>query len=472
MKDLTIIGIFFAQILCTIIITLTFLKHIQFLKLYFELSEKYLNLIRKKEFPIYYSSEAIKKKAFRKLWHLKPKKEVVLSCAAIKNMQQTLPLIKKQAKKEQASPSFLLLYAEISYLSYDYNLCQTILTKLEKIKLKSKYLKMRYLRLQALDELYQTDMLSASQHISKVLTFYQKKGFLYEEADCYQILAQTYRISGIFDVAYTMLKEAEKIYKEIKLPLKIAETEAYLGLNELGRENYKTATEYFLKAAKTCQNKKFNNLNQDINNWLGLTAYLTKDYANAEKYLKTALKNSNSPTANAFSTELLARLYFIQNHEEQALKYITQSLTICSQKHLSSGYFENQYLRAQIYYNQKKYQLSRQILTDLIKTKTPPNATYYPANAYTLLGTIEYQEGHLEKAKTLFKQALDLEHSRNRLKGAAIDYNNLAEISRQIGDINEANSYIKQAIKYAKEIKDKELEQYLTQKVELTNRPD
>lgn len=71
-------------------------------------------------------------------------------------------------------------------------------------------LKADFLLLSALGELYQTDMYSASAHCSRALRLYQKNGFAWEEAECYMALAQIYRISGVFDVAFTMLREAKK----------------------------------------------------------------------------------------------------------------------------------------------------------------------------------------------------------------------------------------------------------------------
>jgi hypothetical protein len=65
----------------------------------------------------------------------------------------------------------------------------------------------------------------------------------------------------------------------------------------------------------------------------------------------------------------------------------------------------------------------------------------------------------------LFKQALDLEHSQDRLKGAIVDYNNLAEIYKLKGDKNEENKYLNLALKYAKDIDDKELITYLEKKL-------
>lgn len=65
----------------------------------------------------------------------------------------------------------------------------------------------------------------------------------------------------------------------------------------------------------------------------------------------------------------------------------------------------------------------------------------------------------------MFKQAVDLEHGKNRLKGAAIDYNNLAEIAKKQGYRDEAEIYLLQAVKYAEETDDNKLKTYLKNKL-------
>ena len=81
------------------------------------------------------------------------------------------------------------------------------------------------------------------------------------------------------------------------------------------------------------------------------------------------------------------------------------------------------------------------------------------------MGAVELKENNLDKARTLFKQAADLEHAQNRLKGAAIDYNNLAELERLNGNKTTAQTYLEQAVRYAEEIGDDKLKSYLQAKL-------
>ena len=465
MKDLTITSLFFASFCFTLLILGTFILRFRLLQQRRILANKYLKKLSKHDLPYFYSSTEIITESYRKFCHLSPQKETILQRAAMKSLAKNASLIRLMVQKNPQNLTLLLLDAEICLLlnkrsDFLHIIDQIILPKLCPLTLKAKYL-----HLSARAELYQTDMLSASTHASQALKIYQKKGYTYEEAECYLTLAQIYRISGVFDIAFTMLKEAKKIYKELKLTAKIAETEAYFGLTEIGRENYKPATEYLASAEKLCRKNNLKQTYADICNWQGLAALLTKDYPLAHTKLTQAYTHTQSLATSSFATEMLARLNLKQKKYKQALSLTDTALKLYQEQKHQAGIFETLYLKAEIYYIKKDYTTSRQILTALIKEKTPPSAIYYPANAYTLLGAVELKENNLSKARTLFKQAADLEHAQNRLKGAALDYNNLAELERLSGAEAKAQTYLTQALKYAEEIDDDELKSYLKAKL-------
>ena len=58
-----------------------------------------------------------------------------------------------------------------------------------------------------------------------------------------------------------------------------------------------------------------------------------------------------------------------------------------------------------------------------------------------------------------------MESSLNRIKGAAVDYNNLAELSLREGHKEEAEKYLRRALEYAETLADKELINYLKSKL-------
>lgn len=464
MKDFTIICLFFLEMLLAILIAIAFVCRCRFLSTFLELEQRSLKRLKNKDLPLYYSTSTLKKIALNKVLHRPTLKADILSLMAMKNIDKTAPLIRQYVKRFPNNINLLLLDAEISLLQHNQADFEHVLEQITLPRLINPKIKAKYYLLLAQNKLYQTDMLSASTYASKALKIYQKNNYLYEEAMSYQTLAQIYRISGVFDVAFTMLKEAQKIYKKIKLSAKIAETEAYLGLVEMGRENYKPAENYLENAAKICIKNKLTNTLINIKNWQGLILFIKKQSALAKVLFDEVLEKALSPAPKAFAAEMLARIYITKKDFDMALKLADKALIFAkTQKHYPS-IFENLYLKAEAYYALEKYAESRHILTELIKTPTPPSAIYYPANAYTLLGLIEVKENNLNMACSLFKQALDLEHSQNRLKGAAIDYNNLAELSSRQGLTQEAEKYLGKALNYAKEIDDKELIKFLKSK--------
>ena len=193
--------------------------------------------------------------------------------------------------------------------------------------------------------------------------------------------------------------------------------------------------------------------------------FINKDMLLAKKYFSKAYTIDTAPATKAFAADMLARWHIAQNDDEEALQYIKKALDYNTHLNYVAGIFENLYLRAEIYYNRADYEQSKKILTSLIKNYRGHAAVYYPSNAYTLLGLIEFKQNNLNQAQSLFKEALDLEHAQNRLKGAAIDYNNLAELAILKNNQKEAKKYFEQALVHAREIDDKELIDYFTSKL-------
>ena len=430
-------------------------------------AKKSIEKIKNKGRPFFYNSYYIKQCATRKFFHQSATAEAKLYIAISTSLKKGEKKLTEAIKKSPKNWRLLLLYADICLQQNKRIEFSNTLNNIHLPLCTPSVLRADYLRLSALNELYQTNMYDASKKLSKALKIYQKNGFSYEEAECYLALGQTYRISGVFDVAYTMFQEAEKLYQSMDIPSKQAEAVAYQGLLEISRENYKTSEEYFIKAEEICQEHQLAQTANDIRNWHGLALYLQAKMPQAQKLFQTVISNK-SPTskeASAFAYEMLARITLRSKHFDKALHYAEQALIRHNENHHQAGIFENLYLKAEIYYVSDNLQKSAEILTALVRNKTSSYTTFYPANAYSLLGLIEMRQNNLRMARTLFKQALDLENSKNRLKGAAIDYNNLAEICLQEGDKNSAENYLRQALNYAEEIEDTELRDYLKAKL-------
>ncbi len=467
MEDLGISDIIFTSLGIGSMIFLYF--HIRFRLLCFLKTEaqKSLQKLKNKERYFFYNSHYIKQIGTYKFFHRRVTKEAKIYITLSTSLKKGEKELQKAIKQTPQNWRLLLLYADTCLTQNKRIEFANTLNNIHLPFWAASALRADYLRLTALNELYQTNMYDASKKLSKALKIYQKNGYSYEEAECYLALGQTYRISGVFDVAYTMFQEAENLYKSMELASKQAEAVAYQGLLEISRENYHTSEEYFTQAEELCQEHQLSQTITAIKNWHGLSLYLQAKHPQAQKFFQSVISTKSTATkeARAFAYEMLARITFHAKKYDTALRYTEQALIRHNDNRHQAGIFESLYLKAEIYYATDNLQKSTEILTALVRNKTSNYTTFYPANAYSLLGLIEMRQNNLRMARTLFKQALDLENSKNRLKGAAIDYNNLAEICLQEGDKTGAEKYLRQALRYAEEIEDNELKNYLKAKL-------
>lgn len=467
MKDFGIDTLFLTEIILCLIIYTAYQIRIRLLQRCKIAAKESLIPFKSKDISFYYSSYAVKQECIHDFFHLPQTEFTKLSLTATQAPQlcDIIPAIQEALQKNPHNISLLLLNAHILLLCNKPLLFRHIMENLQISSFAPRHLKAQYYFLKAHSEIYQTDMHSASAHLDKALRLYKKLGFMYEEAECYLLLSQLYRITGIFDVAETMLKEADKSFRQLKMTAKKAECMAYYGLISFGREQYDFAIQYLAGAAAIAKRGKLIRSYADINNWLGLAFYMNRKAGKAEKHFLIALKNAQTKECKAYATEMLSRVRYQNRDYKNALKYIETALSVSDFQVNPAGFLENLYIKAEILFARKEYLQSKKILTRIIRKKLPPSVPFYPANAYTLLGLIHLKENDLNKAKTLFKQAVDLEHGKNRLKGAAVDYNNLAEIARMEGNTKVAEIYLKQALTYAKNIEDKELQAYLKAKL-------
>ena len=454
-------------IILLLIVVISTLARYYFYKKYNQLQKKILFLLQQKDLPIFYSSDFIKSEIIRKFLHLKPHRYIALSKMAIKNPLPTRPLVAKNIVRFPHHKKLLLLYAELNILANDYATANHSLECIKNPHLLSRSLKAKYLYLKAKCEIFETDMQSAAAHLAHISKFYQKnkKMYAYEQADVIFALAQIYRITGLSDAAFNLFLDARKIYQELNLPHKEAETNAYIGLLEMSNAHYDTSYQYLHDAAAKTLQFRYKKTYADICNWIGMLHFIKKDLSKAKKYFNKAYYIGSKAETKAFAADMLARWYIAQKKDNEALQYTKQALDYNTEQNYIAGIFENLYLRAEIYYNRQDFTQSKKILTSLIKNYRSHTAVYYLSNAYTLLGLIELKQNNLDQAQSLFKEALDLEHAQNRLKGAAIDYNNLAELAILKNNQEEAKKYFEQALAHAEEIDDKELIDYFKSKL-------
>ena len=424
MQDLTLTDIFFIPLLLGGRAVLCFAARIRLLHRCRVAADASLHPLRQKDLPLFYSSYYLKQSCVRRFFRLPQTLEAGLAALAAETPAAALPEVQKALRAAPRNWRLQMLCAELCRILNRRAEFQHIV---EQIRLPSpasvlfrvplsapaflrfplpvpSALKADFLLLTALGELYQTDMYSASAHCSQALRLYQKNGFAWEEAECYMALAQIYRISSIFDVAFTMLREAKKIWQELGIPAKQAETEAYFGLAEIGRENYAAAEEYLAAAARICAEHNLIQTGADVKNWQGLTAYLRheddraadipiSDIAaaaapdTAAPASATAASDTTAPAtataqtlskphavsaeARAFAIEMLARISLRRKQYSEALCRADEALALHQKSRHRPGIFENLYLKAEILYASDDYEQSAGILTALIKEKAP-----------------------------------------------------------------------------------------------------
>lgn len=464
MKDFGLSELFLAGIIIGIGAIVVFMLRFRLLQYCKISAQKSLLPFKTKDIPFYYSSNAVKQECIRKFFHLPPAMESILMKKAEEDIGEAIRFAYNNWVGSRKYQELLKMYFYGRLVSWQ-KISSSVLNRYRLPLFASGYYRALFFYLLAQDRLYETDMQNASIYASKSLNLFQKLGFVYEQGETYLLLAQIYRITGIYDVAQTMLREAKKCFEQVQFSAKIAETVAYLGLLEFSRENFTEAAKTLLSAADIALKNNLMRTYADVLNWLGLTYYLLGELDKAEDCFRTVYKIIPSAEGQAYAAEMLARVMFKINNLQEALHYVCKALNIGKNISDKTSVPENLYLKAEILHRLQKNGQSARILTNLIRQKYPPTSTFYPANAYTLLGLIKLERNETDAAKTLFKQAADLEHGKNRLKGAAIDYNNLAEIAIREGNSDEADIYLKQALEHAENAGDEELAAHLRNKL-------
>lgn len=464
MKDFGLGILFFAGTAIGAAVIVFFMLRFRLLRYCQTAAKKSLVRFKTKDLPFYYSSYAVKQECMHKFFRLPQSSESILMEEAFSDIFQAIRYIHNSWSGSQKYRR--LREAQLYGLQPSWGETARQFIAGYKLPLFApKSYRALYYYLLAQAKLYETDMKSASVYASKALELYQKLGFVFEQGEAYLLLAQIYRITGIYDVAHTMLREAKKCFEQVRFSAKIAEATAYAGLLELSRENFNEAVKILQEAIDIASENNLTRTQADISNWLGLAYYLLGEAEKAKECFMFAYKAVPSREGQAYAAEMLARVLFKTGDLPEALHYVSKALSIGKNISNKASEPENLYFKAEILHCLKKNGQSAQILTSLICKKYPPSSTFYPANAYTLLGLIKLERNETELAKTLFKQAADLEHGKNRLKGAAVDYNNLAVIAFREGNNREAEMYLKQAAAYAESVGDEELSSYLKAKL-------
>lgn len=363
---------------------------------------------------------------------------------------------KLKRRRKKLSPPYKIAAAAIAHLLFADQDLDFWLKQLKKQRLplalsaKRKYLS-------AIVYLQEGDMLSASEQASHALRIFQKKHYVFEEAETYLLLAEIYRISCVNDIAQTMLESALKIFKEAGLSLFQAQTTALSGMLMLFENRLEEAEDKFDKALKIHDDKL---LQADIFNQQALLKLAQKDEVNALKIAKSALKlhqKAENDRGIAFSRQLIGHFLLNSEFPQKAASEALKAAKIYLRQQNFSAYAESLYLEARALCKLEQYDKAEKILRQILHESWLHSLNFHTANAYSLLGLIYLQKHDLSRAKALLQQSLHLEQNHNRCNGLAADYANIALVENLSGDRDAAAENRKIALEYAQKTGDTDL---------------
>lgn len=368
---------------------------------------------------------------------------------ALKKISQN----KKIWINHQKYAPFLPILLHLSLKPYS---SSRLLQKISQKKL-SRQARAYYHYISAYAYLQNADMLSASEHASQSLKYFQKHKYTYEEIASYIVLGEIYRLSCINDIAQTMLETALKISKRLPAPNLQAKITVALGMLMLYENRPNDTEKYYNEALKL-------NISQhiaaDIYNQFALLKISQSDYKASLKYLQKSAQHSlgsnNFPT-KAFQTQLLGQIYLEQKHYKKAADQFLKAENLYKKTENFSAQAECIYSLAETYEKYHKFNMAETNLRHLISFTHKYPGNFHIAHAYSLLALIYMQRHDLNRAKALLQQSLQLEQKNNRSEGLVADYANLALIENLRGNKDASQNNLHAALEFAKKTENQHL---------------
>lgn len=391
----------------------------------------------------------------------KIKPEIGILLEAHQNLAAVYPRILRQIKSNRPYIVFSLLTAN---LMFDETKFFALMPKIKINKLSAKT-KAYYLYTSAFGYLREADMMSASQNASAALDLFKKSGYLFEEAQCYLLLAEIYRISCVNDIAQTMIESAIKIYRLQKLKLFEAQATAILGMLMLYENRIEEAEDKYIKALRLADTDK---VCAEIYNQYALLDLAQKNMESAFKKARRAFnlhRKINNERGQAFSKQLIAHIYIDKQQHTKAAAAAEYAAKLYFAQSNYSAFAECLYLKARALCELEDYKKSEILLRQILDLHKNNSLNFHVANAYSLLGLIYIQTRDFQRAKVLFQQSLQLEQSNERCNGLVADYANLAVVETCYGNTDAARNNLQTALEFAQKTEDEELIKLITEKI-------
>ncbi len=355
------------------------------------------------------------------------------------------------SKIEYPDNLYNLMSSEFYIKNNQHIKAQNTLQKINKEKLNKPQKGLWFLQIAQI-ALFESDLLTASEFAAKALKIFQKKNFVFEEAQTYFVLGNIYRVCGVFDSADFMLRSALKLFKYLGAKNDEAEVLGTFALLMSIQKRFVEAENYLAKAEKIIPNKR--EIVGFIQCQKSMLAFIQDDIKSAEKLAKDILNKKYLPSVTAMANDILSRIAITKKMFNNAIKYANTASNIYLNEKNFASYFECQYIIAEAYVRNSDLDMAEIILRELINKEKHHKSCFYIANAYTLLGLVLLQKNEPNRAKAVFNQALNQELFNNRKTGAAIDYANLAIIEKKYGNIKNAHKNLTAALQYAKDVDD------------------
>lgn len=374
-----------------------------------------------------------------------------------------LEKIVRQTENQQ----FLLTMAELYYANNDDDKARQYVENIDDKKA-DKFVQMRKKYLLSYFYMQDGDLLSASENCSQVINFFKKQNYLFEEAQAYFRLGTIYRISGMTDVAQTMLEAAAKIFESLRFEKLQADALGNLGMLMVADNQIDKAQDYFCQGLDIFERNDDEQGAGDIINQQALSALIEKQNKQAESLAKRALKKhktSRNKQGEAFSYEILCHIFGNNKQWNDVIENASLAANYYKESNNSAAFLEAKFLEANAMFESNKEQKAETLLREIVEISKDKNSCFHVANAYNLLGLIFLKKGDLRRAKGLFQQSLDCEQKSNRLDGLAIGYANMALIEAKRGQSEQASKTLITAIEYAKAHGETELSMMLEKRL-------
>ncbi|MGB0838699.1 MAG: tetratricopeptide repeat-containing sensor histidine kinase [Chitinophagales bacterium] len=169
--------------------------------------------------------------------------------------------------------------------------------------------------------------------------------------------------------------------------------------------------------------------------------------------LELALQSAVSGKDKVSKLNKLATLYKDMD-TERGLVYINQSLVLCKELNLQEELAQSYGILGVLYIRQNALAKALSAHNKQLSLLNAIGIAHEYPGTYTHIGIINMQRGHYQMALKYFYQSLAIHESKNHIKGAAVNYSNIAQIFGLQKNHKEALHFYLKALDLYKQLDD------------------